>query len=118
GDVYRMYKDKIIESDAEVALTFDPDSLRAVTEPLVNIRYSVLRALEKQIIQPEIAEKIIQTAKDTYFYDLTYYYLFNCFEENDRELEPFKQFVMENRKELDLKQKDALKLIEYLNTIY
>ena len=46
GDVSRMYKSGVLESDDEVALVFDPDSGYSLSEPLVNIRYTLRKARE------------------------------------------------------------------------
>src|SRR3954464_9930238 len=40
GRVFEMYRDGRIEDDDEVALPFDPESYRTITEPLVNVRYA------------------------------------------------------------------------------
>ena len=44
GKIYRMYKSGELESDDEVALVFDPSSGLALSEPLINIRFTLKRA--------------------------------------------------------------------------
>ncbi len=44
GEVYRMYKSGELESDDEVALVFDPVSGYSLSEPLINIRFTLRKA--------------------------------------------------------------------------
>ncbi|MDO9326719.1 MAG: TfuA-like protein, partial [Methanoregula sp.] len=46
GKVYRMYKSGELIADDEVALVFDPVSGMSLSEPLINIRFTLKRALE------------------------------------------------------------------------
>ena len=50
GEIYRMYKSGELESDDEVALVFDP-SRAWLSEPLINIRFTLKRAKEEGIIE-------------------------------------------------------------------
>lgn len=44
GWVFEQYRTGVIESDEEVALTFHPSTLKALTVPLVNVRWAALLA--------------------------------------------------------------------------
>ena len=55
GEIYRMYKSGELESDDEVALVFDPSSGLALSEPLINIRFTLKRAREEGIIDDAAA---------------------------------------------------------------
>ncbi len=50
GEVFRMYRDGVLVSDDEVALAFNPESLIALSEPLVNIRATLRRAEDEGVI--------------------------------------------------------------------
>lgn len=50
GDIYRWYRDEVVDSDDEVALTFDPETGRALSLPLVNIRATLSAALGRNAI--------------------------------------------------------------------
>ncbi len=52
GKIYRMYRSGELESDDEVALVFDPESGLALSEPLINIRCTLKRALDTRVISP------------------------------------------------------------------
>lgn len=67
GAVYGMYASGEIEDDDEVAITFDPESLRAICEPMVNIRIAAAEAVRRGVIEPQYAESFLATAKALYF---------------------------------------------------
>lgn len=67
GTVYGMYASGEIEDDDEVAITFDSESLRAICEPMVNIRVATAEAVHREIIESEHAELFLATAKALYF---------------------------------------------------
>jgi hypothetical protein len=72
GDVYRMYRDGVLVSDDEVALAFDPESFTALSEPLVNIRATLARALLEHIIDEAMGEALLSAARALYYPDRTY----------------------------------------------
>ncbi|HVP24458.1 MAG TPA: TfuA-related McrA-glycine thioamidation protein [Methanomicrobiales archaeon] len=72
GEVFRMYRDGLLVSDDEVALAFDPGSCLALSEPLVNIRATLARALEEGIIDQVAGEALLDAAKALYYPDRTY----------------------------------------------
>ncbi|MEU0984711.1 TfuA-like protein [Streptomyces griseus] len=67
GTVYGMYASGDIEDDDEVAITFDPESLRPICEPMVNIRVAAAEAVHREIVAVEHAELFLATAKALYF---------------------------------------------------
>ncbi len=52
GKIYRWYKEGAINSDDEVALVFHPETGRALSEPLVNIRATLEILHSKGMILP------------------------------------------------------------------
>lgn len=72
GEIYRMYKTGIIESDDEVALVFDPDSGTALSVPLVNIRNILDLAMTRGIIDREQSDLLFRAAQSLYFPERTW----------------------------------------------
>ncbi|HUU75289.1 MAG TPA: TfuA-related McrA-glycine thioamidation protein [Methanoregulaceae archaeon] len=72
GEIYRMYRDGELVSDDEVALVFDPESFIPLSEPLINIRFTVRRAVEEGILGKEDAAILLEQAGSIYFPDRTY----------------------------------------------
>ena len=69
GTVYALYRDGVLVSDDEVALVFDPASGVALSEPLVNIRCTLKKAVKERVISPEEAAVALDAAASLYFPD-------------------------------------------------
>jgi hypothetical protein len=69
GTVYALFRDGVLVSDDEVALVFDPASGTALSEPLVNIRCTLKKAVKEKVISPEAASVILGAAAALYFPD-------------------------------------------------
>lgn len=72
GEVFRMFKDGILDGDDEVALAYDPYSYRHFSEPLVNIRHLLSMALADKVIDKEEATRLTLQMKAFYFPDRSY----------------------------------------------
>jgi ribosomal protein S12 methylthiotransferase accessory factor len=72
GRIYEMYRDGKIDSDDEVAITFDPESLRPLCEPLVNVRYAVDRLAVPGTLSREMAARILRAAKALPYFERVY----------------------------------------------
>jgi hypothetical protein len=69
GTVYALFRDGVLVSDDEVALVFDPATGKALSEPLVNIRCTLKKAVNEKVISPETASVVLDTAAALYFPD-------------------------------------------------
>ena len=67
GKIYQWYRDGILNSDDEVALSFDSEEFIPISEPLVNIRETIKKATDENIISQEESETIFKSAKSLYF---------------------------------------------------
>jgi hypothetical protein len=72
GEIYRMYKSGELESDDEVALVFDPSSGLALSEPLINIRFTLKRAREEGIIDTVAHDALLISARSVFYPRRTY----------------------------------------------
>lgn len=74
GAIFEAYRDGLFEDDDEVALRHGPAELGYVplSEPMVNIRASLDRAVEAGIMDGTAARHITQVAKDMHFPDRTW----------------------------------------------
>ncbi|HUV79820.1 MAG TPA: TfuA-related McrA-glycine thioamidation protein [Candidatus Bathyarchaeia archaeon] len=116
GRVYEQYKNGELVSDDEVALLFDPETFRPLSEPLVNIRYNLELAEEKGIINKEVEEKILKVAKSLYYPERDYeIILSNAEEELNVDLKQLKKFLREERR--DLKREDAIAALKRIREI-
>lgn len=72
GEVYRAYRDGTLISDDEVALVFDPESGTPLSEPLVNIKWTIRKAEGEGVIDAEEGAALLEAAKALYFPERTY----------------------------------------------
>lgn len=67
GKIYLWYRDGVINADDEVALVFHPETYRALSEPLVNIRATLEALRSKCMVAPGEEDLLIRAAKETPF---------------------------------------------------
>lgn len=67
GKVYELYATGEVEGDDEVALTFNPETLEAMSEPLVNMRINLGAAVARHIITAERMETVLEGVRAIYF---------------------------------------------------
>jgi hypothetical protein len=63
GRIFELYRDNLVVADDEVAIVFDPDSHRALSEPLVNIRCAAECLLASDELDPASAARILEIAQ-------------------------------------------------------
>ncbi|MCK9630543.1 MAG: TfuA-related McrA-glycine thioamidation protein [Methanoregula sp.] len=72
GEVYRMYKSGELISDDEVALVFDPETGFSLSEPLINIRFTLRDAEKQGIITPKDHAALLSAAQSIFYPQRTY----------------------------------------------
>ncbi|GAA2096877.1 TfuA-like protein [Microlunatus panaciterrae] len=72
GHIYDLYASGEIDADDEVAMTFDPETLTAISEPMVNIRVAMTIAAESGAIEAATARAAVAVAAALYFPDRSY----------------------------------------------
>lgn len=72
GRIFEWYRDGYLEADDEVALLYDSESHRPLSEPLVNIRHALEQATHAGILTPDEAQHLIAVAQDLFFPERTY----------------------------------------------
>lgn len=116
GRIYELYKNGELVSDDEVALLFDPETFKPVSEPLVNIRYNLELAEEKGIITKVVEEKILKVAKSLHYPERDYEIILSIAEEElNLDLKRLKKFLQEERR--DLKREDAVEALQRMKEI-
>lgn len=72
GKIYEWYRDGVIESDDEVAVSTNPDTFEPISVPLVNIRETLKAALAAGIISQNEQDRLLELAINTYYPDRSY----------------------------------------------
>lgn len=113
GSVFEQYKDGRISDDDEVALShlLVEHDYRHITEPLVDIRATIDRAVQAGVISALTGEMLIRAAKSLHYADRTYSQLtaaaHSLAERED--LERFEQWWPANR--FSVKRADAIAML-------
>ena len=117
GKIYGMYKSGELESDDEVALVFDPSSGIALSEPLINIRFTLRRAMDSGVIDTGAYDALLAEACSVFYPRRTYRTIVcqagNSIDEKTQER--FLQWVKSGA--CDQKRDDAVAALEYIRKI-
>lgn len=114
GEIYRMYKNGELESDDEVALVFDPSSGLALSEPLINIRFTLKLARDTGIIDKDAHDALLASARSLFYPKRTYRALVAGTADtiDEKTGERFLEWVISSA--CDQKRKDAVAALEYI----
>lgn len=119
GKIFRLFRDGILDSDDEVAVTFT-DYMNYKSEALIDIRYNLFLAQKYKIIDNMTRRSILKISKQTYFPYRTYEDILDkCklrYPEIHSQLESFRDYVLNNKK--SLKEMDAVRLLKYIKSIH
>lgn len=120
GKIYELYKKNIIAADDEVAVTFTAENQQLQSEAMIDIRYNLFIALRKGVIDKNTRIAAVKVAKSIYFPFRNYE---DIIDETKRRypslsdnLESFRAYISKNRQ--SLKEKDAIKLVNYVKMKY
>ncbi|MEU6997264.1 TfuA-like protein [Nonomuraea sp. NPDC046570] len=115
GQVFELYHSGRVDADDEVAITFDPDSLRALCEPMVNIRIAMAAAAQSGAVTAELADAALDIAKTLYFPDRTYARVLHelAAQAGEAELRDLRAFLENGAP--NAKRADAITLLEEIS---
>jgi len=72
GKIYQMFRSGELVSDDEVALVFDPESGLSLSEPLINIRFTLKESQRQGIISPGDQAVLLGAAQSVFYPQRTY----------------------------------------------
>lgn len=114
GKIYEMYRSGVLESDDEVAVTFDQDTMEALSVPLVNIRATLGSAVDSGLLEHEIADSILDIARKLFYPDRNYRNIVSeCMKKgivSDPDQGKLLDLLLEH--EVDVKREDAVRVLE------
>ena len=67
GYVYEQYATGKVDSDDDVAVMLDSETLEALSEPLINMKYVFTNASSENIITEEEKDELLSIAKKTFY---------------------------------------------------
>ncbi len=119
GKIYGMYKNGVLESDDEVAVTFDGETMEPMSVPLVNIRMTVELGQEMGVLTKEQASSIVDITRKIFYPERNYRSIINGCVKNgvigNSEKEKMLDFFKVH--EVDLKRQDAILVLEKIKEL-
>jgi len=114
GKIYEWYRDGVIESDDEVAVSTNPDTFEPISVPLVNIRETLKAAFISGFVSEKEHNGLLKLAIDTYYPDRSYFGLVKEGAKRGLIPEEKKKFILDfcTGNEVDVKREDAILVLE------
>ena len=119
GRIFEMYKNGVLESDDEVAVTFDPETLEPLSVPLVNIRLTLDAAQDAGILTQEQAGAVLDITRKMFYPDRNFRDIVDAsvtagvVEEEKRD--KLVDYFVKN--EVDVKREDAILVLEKIQEL-
>ena len=114
GYVYNQYASGEVDSDDDVAVMLDSETLDPLSVPLINMRYVFSNAANENIITENEKEELLSIAKKTYYPKRNYASILNEFSLDDGKKENLINFIRESK---DIKKEDAKSLLRHIKSI-
>ena len=114
GWCYNQYSSGKVDSDDDVAVMLDSESLEALSVPLISMEYVFKKAVTKNIITTPEKKKLIEITKKTYYPQRNYAKTLSESNLSDKQKEELIDFI---RQEDDIKKEDAKKLLEHIASL-
>ena len=111
GYVYNQYASGEVDSDDDVAVMLDSETLEPLSEPLINMKYVFENAVEKNIITIDEKDELLTITKKTYYPKRNYAKtLSDSSLDSDKKGELI-DFIRESK---DIKKEDAKELLYHI----
>ncbi len=115
GNIFEDYKNGVIESDDDVAVALNPETLEQMSESWINMKYNFEKTVNEDIITPDECEELLQIAKETYYPKRSFNYVIKKSSISDEKKEILLKYIKENK--FDIKTEDAVKVVEYIKEL-
>ncbi len=112
GRIFEEYSSGRVNGDDEVVLAYDPFSLRALSEPLINLRLNLEAAAGCGAIPKDAADRIIAGLKRTYYPKRSYESLYQIAEKELKKSDFEALSIFLKNEGMDYKQNDAILLLK------
>ena len=109
GYVYTQYATGKVDSDDDVAVMLDSESLEALSEPLINMKYVFTNAVDENIISESEKDELLNIAKKTYYPQRNYA---QTLSESSLDEDKKSQLIDFIRTSPDIKKEDAKELLK------
>ncbi len=118
GKIFELFKKNLINSDDEIAVTFDSE-YNLLSEAMIDIRYNIFLGWKKGIIDKETKDIMVKLAKRIYFPFRSYENIIRkslqLYPSKEKYISRFNDYIVDNK--LSLKELDAIRTLEYISSI-
>ncbi len=118
GKIFGFFKQNIINSDDEIAVTFD-SNYNLLSEAMIDIRYNIFLSWKLGIIDKETKQMMVNLAKRIYFPFRTYENIIkkSCllFPSKEKYISKFSNYISMNK--VSLKELDAIHALQYMSSL-
>lgn len=111
GYVYTQYATGEVDSDDDVAVMLDSETLEALSVPLINMKYVFTNAAEENIITEDERDELLKIAKKTFYPKRNYSQTLRESELEDDKKSELIDFI---RTSPDIKKEDAKDLLKVI----
>ena len=114
GYVYNQYASGEVDSDDDVAVMLDSDTLQALSEPLINMKYVFENAVSENILTESEKDDLLGIAKKTFYPKRNYAQTLSESNLDNDKKDKLINFIRESK---DIKKEDAKDLLEYIKNL-
>jgi len=119
GKIFELYRDGWLERDDEVTVVHAPASegYRALSDALVNMRFTFRKAARAAVISDEFAEHCGELSEQLFYAERTYQTVLRAAARDaarGAEVERLRTWLSEESNRVDQKRADALELVQVL----
>ena len=118
GKIFELFKKNLINSDDEIAVTFDSE-YNLLSEAMIDIRYNIFLGWKKGIIDKETKDIMVKLAKRIYFPFRSYENIIrkslHLYPSKEKYISRFTDYIVNNK--LSLKELDAIRTLQYISSI-
>ena len=114
GYVYNQYTSGKVESDDDVAVMLDSETLQALSEPLINMKYVFENAVSENIITEKEKDDLLSVAKKTYYPKRNYAQTLSESDLDNNKKDELINFIRESK---DIKKEDAKDLLKHIKNL-
>lgn len=112
GYCYNQYASGAIDSDDDVAVMLDSESLEALSVPLISMNYVFENAVSENIITSDEKDELSQIAKSTFYPKRNYAQTLAQSSLDNNKKSELIDFIRESE---DIKKQDAKELLNYIS---
>ncbi|RAP47516.1 MAG: TfuA domain protein core [Methanosphaera sp. rholeuAM74] len=109
GTIFNDYKNGAIDSDDDVAVSFNPETYQQMSESWINMKYNFQMARDDGIISDQEKDDLLEISKNTYYPKRSFEYTVKKSSLDAEKQKQLLEYIKD--KDFDIKYEDAKKVI-------